>query len=292
MNIIETRNLTRRFGRTVAVDRMNLEVPEGALLALIGPNGAGKSTAFRTMLNVLGPTGGRATVLGVDSRKIGPTALQQIGYVADDQKLPEWMTLSYFFGYCRNFYPAWDDRELDGFDLPLDRQLGKLSRGMRMKALLASSLAYHPRLLMLDEPFSGLDPLVRDELIESLVARMSGVTVIVASHDLAEIEMIATHIGYLDSGRLIFVEEASALSNRFRSVEVVLDAPLPPNQMWPREWLNVEQSPTLLRFVDSQFVDGRTQQEILARVQAVRDIAIRTIPLRETFVALAKSRQV
>jgi ABC-2 type transport system ATP-binding protein len=106
------------------------------------------------------------------------------------------------------------------FDLPMGRKLKNLSRGMAMKASLASSLAYRPRLLVLDEPFGGLDPLVRDQLIESLLESAGETTILISSHDLAEIETFASHIGFLQNGHLKFSEEMTSLSSRFREIEV------------------------------------------------------------------------
>src|SRR5580704_15142551 len=138
------------------------------------------------------------------------------------------MTVGYFLKYLSAFYPAWD-HALEGelvrqLQLPLDRKLKHLSRGMRMKAALASSLAYRPRLIVLDEPFTGLDAMVRDELIEGLLARAEGTTIFISSHDLAEIESFASHIGYLDRHRLQFSEELETLSARFREIVLTFAA--------------------------------------------------------------------
>src|SRR5205809_7139017 len=133
--------------------------------------------------------------------------------------------------YLKPFYPQWDAERaqelLRQFELPRDRKIRNLSRGMRMKAALASSLAYRPRLIVLDEPFTGLDPLVRDELIESLLESADGASILISSHDLAEIESFASHVGYLDRGRLQFSEEMTALSERFREIEITLDGAPP-----------------------------------------------------------------
>src|SRR5471032_3624619 len=120
-------------------------------------------------MNLLRPTAGTSRVLGVDSGRLGEKERAQIGYVSENQQLPLWMTVRQLLDYCRPFYPAWD-RALEKtllarFELPESRKLAQLSRGMLMKAALLSSLAYRPKLLVLDEPFSGLDPLVRDEFI-------------------------------------------------------------------------------------------------------------------------------
>jgi ABC-2 type transport system ATP-binding protein len=175
---VRCKELTKRFRGVVAVDGLNLTVPEGAVYALVGVNGAGKTTAIKTLMNILRPSSGSAELLGADSRRISPRELQQIGYVSENQEMPEWMTVKYFLKYLKPFYPQWDDALAEElvreFDLPADRRLRHLSRGMKMKAALASSLAYRPKLIVLDEPFSGLDPLVRDEFIRSLLERAAG----------------------------------------------------------------------------------------------------------------------
>src|SRR3954462_447235 len=109
------------------------------------------------------------------------------------------------------------------FDLPLKRRLRQRSRGMRMKAAFVSALAYRPKLIVMDEPFSGLDPLVRDELIRGMLERAEDSSMLISSHDLAEIETLGSHIGYIDHGRMLFAEEMNTLMARFRGVEVVLD---------------------------------------------------------------------
>src|SRR5579872_5721723 len=212
---IQTDHLVKKFRRVEALQRLTLDVPPGAVYALVGPNGAGKTTAIKILMNILRRTSGRAQVLGLDSSHIRGHHLESIGYVSENQEMPEWMTIGALLAYLRPFYPTWDQALeaalVKQFDLPLDRKLRHLSRGMRMKAALASSLAYHPRLIVLDEPFSGLDPLVRDELIESLIDSASEATVLISSHDLAEIESFASHVGYLDHGRLQFSEELASL---------------------------------------------------------------------------------
>jgi len=291
--MIRTDNLTKRFGSVTAVDGLTLDVPEGSVFALVGPNGAGKTTAIKTVLNVLRPTSGRAEVLGTDSRRLSPKELACIGYVSENQMLPDWMPVGYFLSYCKKFYPTWDDSLLAAlvhlYDLPLDRKLRSLSRGMRMKAALASSLAYRPRLIVLDEPFSGLDPLVRDELIESILERAAEATVFISSHDLTEIETFASHIGYLDRGRLQFSEEIGALLDRFREVEVTLDRPAEMPREWPSRWLNPEQSSVVVRFTDSGFSPDSTEEEVRRLFPGVREITMRNMPLRSVVVALSKS---
>src|SRR5512145_3260748 len=161
---IDTSALTRRFGRLDAVNGLDLQVPAGSVFALIGPNGAGKTTTIKLLMNLVRPSRGRATVLGVDSRRLGVREFQRIGYVSENQKLPDWMTTGELLDYCRPLYPTWDETFRQKLQRDLDLTsavpLRKLSRGMRMKAALLASLAYRPELVVLDEPFTGLDPLV------------------------------------------------------------------------------------------------------------------------------------
>ena len=291
--ILRAENLCKRFGRSVALDRLTFTVDAGSVYGLIGPNGAGKTTTIKILMNIIEPTGGHSEVLGADSRSLGPRQFAQIGYVSENQKMPEWMTVGYLLAYLKPFYPTWDDRRAEDllrqFQLPPGRRLKDLSRGMRMKAALASSLAYRPKLLVLDEPFSGLDSLVRDEFIGGLVESAEETTILISSHDLAEIETFATHIGYLDQGRMECSESITSLSNRFREIEVTLPRlPTAPHQ-WPASWLHPETSPTVVRFVDTHFDEDRTAEEVRHLFGSGAQMSSAPMPLRAIFVALAKS---
>jgi ABC-2 type transport system ATP-binding protein len=159
---------------------------------------------------------------------------------------------------------------------------------MKMKAALASSRAYRPTLIVLDEPFTGLDPLVRDELIEGLLESASEATIFISSHDLAEIESFASHVGYLERGKLQFSEEMTALSARFREVEVTLDAaPVLPAE-WPSTWFRPETSGAVVRFVESQFDEVRTMAEVRKMFGEPRGVSMIPMALRSIFVALTK----
>ncbi len=290
---LRTQDLVKKFYRVTAVDGLNLDVPEGAIYALVGPNGAGKTTAIKVLMNIFPPTSGRAEVLGTDSRRVAGRAFTSIGYVSENQELPDWMRVDYFLAYLRAFYPTWDRALEEGlvkqYALPRDRKLGKISRGMRMKAALVSALAFHPKLIVLDEPFGGLDPLVRDELIEGLLERASESTIFVSSHDLAEIENVASHVGYLAEGRLRFSEEMTALVARFREVELTFDFPPAPREKWPETWMQVDASGAVLRFIESRFEEERTRAEIVKLFGNVRDMTFTPMSLRAIFLAVAKA---
>lgn len=295
---IETKLLSKRYRRNVALSDVSFGVPAGAVYALVGANGAGKSTLIKLLMNIFPPSSGAAVVLGTPLPKVRGRIFEKIGYVSENQELPESMTVGAFLDYVRTFYPRWD-RHLETqlvhqFDLPLKRKLKNLSRGMKMKAALASVLAYRPELIVLDEPFSGLDPLVRDEFIESLLARAAETTIFLSSHDLSEIESFATHVGYLESGRLLFSEEMAMLTARFREVELTLPEPLADSAAaamvasMPATWLQPQVAGRVVRFVDSQF-SAELEKGIAARFPRADGISIAPMTLRSIFLAIAKT---
>jgi ABC-2 type transport system ATP-binding protein len=292
---IRTEQLTKKFRRVDALNGLDLEVPEGSIYALVGPNGAGKTTAIKILMNIFRPTSGKAEVLGTPSKKVAAKLFCSIGYVSENQKLPDWMRVDAFLAYLRPFYPTWD-RDLENdlvsrFDLPRNRKLKQLSRGMRMKVALASALAFRPKLIVLDEPLGGLDPLVRDELIEGLLDRAAEATVFVSSHDLAEIESFASHVGYLEQGRLVFSEQMGSLAARFREVELTFEtAPALPGR-YPESWLHVSTSAAVVRFIESQFDEAKTSSDIAQVFGAARNAAFTPMSLRSIFLAMAKARR-
>jgi len=293
---IRTLGLVKRFRRTPVLDRLDLEVPAGSIFGLVGANGAGKTTTIKILMNIHRSEGGKSEVLGVDSQRLGPAQFAQIGYVSENQEMPGWMTVGYFLEYLSHFYPTWDqalaNELVRQFQLPLDRKLKHLSHGMRMKAALASSLAYRPKLMVLDEPFTGLDALVRDELIEGFLPRAEGTTIFISSHDLTEIESFASHIGYLDRGRLQFSEELETLSGRFREVVVTFAGTPKLPDRWPERWLRPETAAAVVRFVDTQFDEERTPEEVRHLFPQCAEMAVNAMPLRSIFVTLAKSSRV
>lgn len=295
MNIIETHNLSHRYWRTEALRELTLAVPEGSVFALLGANGAGKTTAIKVIMNLLQPREGTARVLGVDSRRLGERELAKIGYVSENQQLPLWMTVRQFLDYCRPFYPTWD-RELEArllaqFELPAERKLKQLSRGMLMKAALLSSLAYRPKLLVLDEPFSGLDPLVRDEFVQGLLetSRLGDWTVFVSSHDIEEVERLADHVAFIETGRLRFAETTEGLLARFRRIEVTSDEAVRAVEL-PVSWLGWRNEAGRASFVESAYDPVATERGCRERFPASA-VQAHPMTLREIFITLARAKR-
>jgi ABC-2 type transport system ATP-binding protein len=290
--IIEIENLHKAFGRHEALRGLSLAVPEGSAYALIGANGAGKTTTIKTLMNIVRPTRGSTRILGVDSRRLAVPQLQRIGYVSENQDMPARMTVAQYLGYLRPFYPTWDlelERSiLKELRLPPERKIGDLSHGMRMKAALACALPFRPQVLVLDEPFSGLDPLVRDEFMERLLHQAVDMTILISSHELSEIEGVTTHVGFIDQGRLLFQESMAELSDRFRQVRITLDSPSMVPVPTPEGWLQAIMVGNVLSFVDSRYSESRFAEGVAARVKGVKYIDVQPIALREIFTTLAR----
>jgi ABC-2 type transport system ATP-binding protein len=291
MQAIETVGLTRRFRRVDAVHDLNLQVPAGAVYALMGPNGAGKTTLIKLLMNLIQPSAGRAWLLGGDASRLSGGALEAIGYVSENQKLPDWFTAGAFLSYWRPFYPTWDitleHRLVKRFELPLKQKLKHLSRGVRMKAALASVLAYRPKLIVLDEPLSGLDPLVRNDLMEVLLDLARETTIFISSHDLAEIDNFASHVGYMDGGKLRLSDSMTQVRERFRNVTFSSEVQLTLPTSLPSEWLQFACDGTTARWSETEY----EPQASAARVSAAFGAAtIQTTPmtLREVFLIMAK----
>lgn len=293
--IIETHQVAKRFGRFEAIHDLSMRVPEGAVFALIGSNGTGKTTTLRMLMNILRPDRGDITVLGTPAQRLGPGDFQRIGYVSESQRLPGGLTLEQYFDYLRALYASWD-RALEQslraqFELPPGRRIGHLSHGMRLKTLLVGALAYRPRLLVLDEPLSGLDTLVRDEVVHGLLQQAAETTILISSHELAEIESFTTHVAFLQDGRLLVQEAIESLQGRFREVRVTLSAIKELSPALPGSWLLPEIQGHRLRFVESNYQDEARLYQELARHFGAVQVEADPMPLRAVVSTLMQQRK-
>jgi ABC-2 type transport system ATP-binding protein len=291
--IVQVLEVWRQFGRHEALRGLNLSVPRGSAYALIGANGAGKSTTIKVLMNLIAPSRGLATVMGVDTRELPPEVLARIGFVAESQVLPGRLSVGEYIDYVRPFYPSWD-RELEAsirsrMQLPADRKIGQLSHGMRLSLGLTCALPYRPELLVLDEPFSGLDPLVREEFMEGLLPLIGDLTLFIASQELAEIESVATHVGFMHAGRTLLEEPLDDLSERLREVRVTLEQPAVVPARMPREWLQPRAFGNVLTFVDTHFSEENLGERLRLLLGPVRRIDTETLPLTAVFKTLARA---
>jgi ABC-2 type transport system ATP-binding protein len=207
--IIAVSSLSRQFGSTAALDGVSVFVPRGCVLGLVGENGAGKTTLIRHLLGTLTAQTGSVRVFGLDPVMDPVSILARIGYLSERRDLPGWMRVDEFMRYCQAFYPQWDEQYagqlLEQFQLDPAQKLKTLSQGQQAKIGLLTALAYRPELLILDEPSSGLDPVVRRDILEAIIRTVSeeGRTVLFSSHLLDEDERVAAHVVMLQRGRVV-----------------------------------------------------------------------------------------
>ena len=206
--VIETRALSKRYGRKLALDNLDLCVPCGRIHAIVGANGAGKSTLFRILLGFMPPSAGEARILGRDSQSLTPQDRARIGFVNEEHTLPAWMRVSQVMTMQRHQYGRWNQQAFDGvighYNVLPEQKIGQLSRGERAGFNLALALAQGPELLVLDEPTLGLDVVAKRAFLQSLMySNATGeCTVIYCSHQMEEIERVADNLIILERGQL------------------------------------------------------------------------------------------
>src|SRR5207247_1697424 len=207
--VITVADLTRRFGATTALDSVSLSLPRGAVYGLVGANGAGKTTLIKHLLGLLRAERGSVRVFGLDPVADPVGVLSRIGYLSEENDLPGWMRVDELMRYSRAFYPAWDDAYAEElrrtFALDASAKIKDLSKGQKARVGLLVALAYRPELLVLDEPSSGLDPIVRRDILGAVLRTIAdeGRTVLFSSHLLDEVEEVADHVTMLSRGRIV-----------------------------------------------------------------------------------------
>ena len=226
--VIHTERLGKSYGTVEAVKELNLSIRPHSITAFLGLNGAGKSTTIKMLLGMMRPSSGDGTILGqLISDQIESVRIRtKIAYVSENKRLYDYMTVNQMIRFTRAFYPDWRPEEeqklLRQFELPVDRKVRSLSKGMRTKLGLLIAFARQPELLILDEPSEGLDPGGIEELLEILVARCSeGTTVFFSSHQIAEVERIADQICILHAGRLVLDSSLDDLRQSYRRIDLV-----------------------------------------------------------------------
>lgn len=208
-SVISITGLTRRFGTTTALDGVSLSLPRGAVYGLVGANGAGKTTLIKHILGLYRAQSGSVRVFGLDPVEDPVGVLSRIGYLSEENDLPDWMRLDELVRYQRAFYPSWDDGYANAlrqtFDLDPAAKIRSLSRGQRARAGLLIALAHRPELLVLDEPSSGLDPVVRRDILDAIIRTIAheGRTALFSSHLLDEVERVADHVTMIHRGKIV-----------------------------------------------------------------------------------------
>jgi ABC-2 type transport system ATP-binding protein len=250
--VITAEKLTKRYRRLVAVNNLNLSIPRGCVFGLIGPNGAGKTTLIKMLMGLIKISSGRATVLGLDVAQQADRIHRIVGYVPETHTIYRWMTVGEVIHFCRAFRDTWNDdlckELLDTFELNPDQKVKHLSKGMLSKLSLLLALAYEPEVLMLDEPTLGLDLVIREEFVDSILNEICRrqCTVLFSSHAIEDVERIADRVGLIFNGQLQLDVPVKDLLSTTRRVRAVLKNAGPPKSfpaesIWQqidgREWL-------------------------------------------------------
>jgi ABC-type multidrug transport system ATPase subunit len=233
---IETSDLRKTYSDGgEALRGLTLQVPAGSIFGFLGKNGAGKTTTIKVLLGMTLPTGGDARVFGLraSEQRASVDIRRRVGFVSEEKDLYDSMSVQDIIRFTAGFYPTWradlETRYLRAFDLPAARKVKKLSHGMRTKLALLLALSRGAELLVLDEPLSGLDPAVNEDVLQALVRHVAdeGATVFFSSHQLADIDQIADHVAVVDRGRTIVSGSLDDIRDRYRRIQIVFDGEAP-----------------------------------------------------------------
>lgn len=230
---IDICKLTKSYDGVKAINELSLSVPQGSIMGLIGPNGAGKSTLLQTLMGILLPDQGDACILGRSVLQSGPDIRQEVGYVPDIPYLYPSFRVDEMFTLARKLYKNWDENKCQSlcsyFQIPARKRIRSLSRGMKVRTALVLALAIRPRVLILDEPTAGLDPVARRAFLKAMIdeAAEQGTTVLYSSHNLNDLEQTADHITAIHQGKLLFTSTLDDLKNSIHKTQVVLSTDSP-----------------------------------------------------------------
>lgn len=293
MNAIEVEDLTYQYGAVCALDALNLTVPQGSLYALLGPNGSGKTTLMQILAGLRRVTHGRVELRSRPVASLTMSDRQRFTYIAENQQLPSWMRLEQYETYLAPLYPAWDFALANSlrtrFELDPKIKLGTLSRGSAMKAALLCALAPRPELMLMDEPFTGMDAVVKDDIVSGLLdsAGQEGCTMLICSHDLPEVDMLADWVGIMQNGRMLLSEPMDSLRERVKRVEIT-NAVVERNVI-PSTALQVEQRDQRTAFLVTDAHEGYDASALRTLLPSDARVVVRDVTLREIFVAIART---
>jgi ABC-2 type transport system ATP-binding protein len=224
--VVDVHDLSRSFGPKTALDRVSFRAAPGQVYGLVGANGAGKTTLLKHLLGLLRAATGSVRVFGLDPVRDPVGVLRRVGYLSEERELPEWMRVDELMRYTQAYHPNWDtsyaSELLETFGLDASKKVKELSKGMRAQAGLIAAVAHRPELLILDEPSSGLDAMVRRDILDAIVRTVAddGRTVIFSSHLLDEVERMSDHVTLIHNGRVTVSGELDKVRRRYRRSRV------------------------------------------------------------------------
>jgi ABC-2 type transport system ATP-binding protein len=287
--IVEITDLRKSYGGVEALAGLNLRVPRGAICGLLGRNGAGKTTTLKALLGMVRPTSGAIKVLGLaaDVPEQSIEIRRRTSFVSEDRDLYSSMSVAEIVRFASGFYPRWRPdlatEYLRKLELPADRRVKHLSRGMRTKLAWLLAVCAGAELVVLDEPTAGLDPVATEELLQLLVARAAadGVTVLLSTHQLADVEQVADHVAIVDRGRTLVDAPLDDLRTSYRRVQIIFDAEAPDIAFGARGVVAARRSGRVLTVV----VKGDAES-VAAEARARGASSVETLPvtLKEIFL--------
>jgi ABC-2 type transport system ATP-binding protein len=289
---VEITGLSRRFGPKLALNDVSLQVRRGHVFGLVGANGAGKTTLIKHVLGRLKPESGSVRVFGFDPVADPVAALGRIGYLSENRDLPAWMRVDELLRYTQAFYPKWDENYAEElrqqFGLDPRAKIKTLSRGENAKAGLLIALAYRPELLLLDEPSSGLDPVVRRDILEAIIRTVAdeGRTVFFSSHLLEEVERVADDVAMMFNGQIVLAGALDDVKDNHHRLVLRFDSPQS----------SAPTVPGVLRITGSgqewtAICNGKREEAVAAAARAGGRVVAEDSPsLDEIFVAWAAAK--
>ena len=280
--VIETTDLRKRYDGVEALRGLTLGVPTGSICGFLGRTGAGKTTTIKILLGMASPTSGRATVFGLpaDSPSASVDIRRRTGFVGDDKGLYDAMTVRGMVRHTASFYPKWhretEERYLRRFELPAERGIKDLSRGMRTKLALLLALCRGADLLVLDEPTTGLDPAATEDVLQALVGHAAehGTTVFFSSHQLGDVEQIADHVVIIDRGRTAVTGSLDDLKQAYRRIQLVFDGEAPAYTFQTKGVERVKRSGRVMTVLSSAGIDG-----VLGEARALNPVSTDSTPV-------------
>jgi ABC-2 type transport system ATP-binding protein len=290
--VIETHELTKRYGDIDAVRTLNLQVTSQRVTAFLGRNGAGKSTTIKMLLGMTHPTSGTGTVLGrsITDARANTEMRREIAYVGEDKQLYGYMTVEQMIRFTKLFYRDWqpeaEKRLLKRYQLPPGRRVKALSKGMRTKLALLLAFCRRPALLILDEPSEGLDPVSIEELLQALVAAAAdGTTVFFSSHQIAEVERVAEQVCIVDHGRLVMNFSLEDMRQHYRRITLGFAEQQPPEKFRMQGIQQIQTSGRQVVLTANQNADSIVE---LARAMEPVSVDVSPMGLREVFLETVK----
>jgi ABC-type multidrug transport system ATPase subunit len=287
--IVETSGLRKMYDGIEALHGLDLQVPRGSICGFLGRNGAGKTTTIKILLGMASPTAGSARVFGLDATQAQPSVeiRKRTGFVSEDKDLYDSMTVAEITRFTASFYPRWrrdlEEKYLRKFELPSERKVKALSRGMRTKLALMLALCRGAELLILDEPTSGLDPAMAEEVLQALVGHVAReeMTIFFSSHQIAEVDQIGDRVVIIDRGRAVVTGALDDLRESFRRVQLVFDGAAPATEFRAANITRVQRNGRVISLLVSANADAVVDE---ARTWNPASVEVTPVTLKEIFL--------